>query len=76
MNSQHHASVQGAAAIASGQQHASRGEFSDYVADLQLHMTLQARNLLPTLTADNDARGKLLRETQETIEKFASRQVA
>ncbi|MBD2136594.1 hypothetical protein H6F32_03090 [Anabaena sp. FACHB-1237] len=51
-------------------------EFSDYVANLQLHMTLQARNLVPTLQqTDEDSRQKLLHQTQADFEKFASRQV-
>lgn len=49
-------------------------DISEYVAQLQLHMTLQARNLLPTLTEDSNSRHELLRETQATIEKLASRQ--
>lgn len=46
----------------------------DYVAQLQLHMALQARNLVPTLTQTDDPRFKLLQETQATLEKLASRQ--
>ncbi|MDJ0660363.1 MAG: hypothetical protein QNJ42_12880 [Crocosphaera sp.] len=45
----------------------------DYVAQLQLHMTLQARNLVPNLTHSPDPRQQLLQETQATIEKLASR---
>lgn len=45
----------------------------DYVAQLQLHMTLQARNLVPNLTQNQDPRQQLLQETQATVEKFASR---
>ncbi len=45
----------------------------DYVAQLQLHMALQARNLVPTLTQTDDPRFKLLQETQATLEKLASR---
>ena len=48
----------------------------DYVAELQLHMTLQARKLVPTLTQVHDSRELLLQETQAHVEKIVSRQVA
>ena len=51
-----------------------REDFSEYVAHLQLHMALQARNLVPTLTNSPDSREQLLQQTQATIEKFVSRQ--
>ena len=53
-----------------------REDISDYVAQLQLHMALQARNLVPTLTSTNitDSRQQLLQETQAIAEKLASRQ--
>lgn len=54
---------------------APREDFSDYVAHLQLHMALQARNLVPTLTNTVDSREQLLHQTQATFEKFVSRQV-
>ncbi|NJK38303.1 MAG: hypothetical protein HC835_14030 [Oscillatoriales cyanobacterium RM2_1_1] len=47
---------------------------SEYVADLQLHMTLQARNLVPSLTQVKDSREQLLQQTQASLEKLASRQ--
>jgi hypothetical protein len=51
-------------------------EFSEYVANLQLHMTLQARNLVPTLQKTvEDSRQQLLHQTQADFEKFASRQI-
>lgn len=50
-------------------------EMSDYVAQLQLHMTLQARKLVPTLNQVKDSRENLLHQTQATIEKFTSRQL-
>ncbi|MGF1479177.1 MAG: hypothetical protein ACFB4I_06765 [Cyanophyceae cyanobacterium] len=53
-----------------------REDISEYVAQLQLHMTLQARNLVPTLTRANDSREQLLQETQANIEKLVSRQEA
>jgi hypothetical protein len=53
---------------------APREDFSEYVAHLQLHMTLQARNLVPTLTQIADSREELLQETQAHFEKFVSRQ--
>ncbi|MGA7934734.1 MAG: hypothetical protein WCA35_14410 [Kovacikia sp.] len=52
----------------------SREDFSEYVAHLQLHMTLQARNLVPTLTQTVDSREQLLHQTQATFEKLVSRQ--
>lgn len=52
-----------------------REDFSEYVAHLQLHMTLQARNLVPTLNPKViDSREQLLHQTQATVEKFISRQ--
>ncbi len=51
-----------------------REDISEYVAQLQLHMTLQARNLLPTLTTATNSREQLLHETQANIEKLVSRQ--
>ncbi len=54
---------------------ASREGFSEYVAHLQLHMALQARNLVPSLNNQgNDSRDELLRQTQADFEKFVSRQ--
>lgn len=49
-------------------------EMSDYVAHLQVHMALQARNLVPTLTNAADPRELFLYQTQADCEKFASRQ--
>lgn len=51
-----------------------REDFSEYVAHLQLHMTLHARKLVPTLTRTADSREQLLHQTQATFEKFISRQ--
>lgn len=51
-----------------------REDFSEYVAHLQLHMALQARNLVPTLTKAVDSREQLLHQTQADIEKLISRQ--
>lgn len=48
----------------------------EYVAELQLHMTLQARKLVPNLTQAGDSREQLLQETQAHVEKFVSRQVS
>ncbi len=47
---------------------------SEYVAQLQLHMALQAKNLLPTLRHPNNSRHQLLHNTQATVEKLVSRQ--
>lgn len=52
----------------------SREACSDYVAHLQLHMTLQARNLVPSLSQKSDRRKTLLHETQADFEKMVSRQ--
>ncbi|MEW6495402.1 MAG: hypothetical protein AB1589_23220 [Cyanobacteriota bacterium] len=49
-------------------------DISEYVAQLQLHMALQARNLVPTLTNARDSREQLLQQTQANIEKLVSRQ--
>ncbi len=46
----------------------------EYVAELQLHMTLQARNLVPPLTQSQDPRQQMLHETQAILEKLVSRQ--
>jgi hypothetical protein len=52
-------------------------DVSEYVADLQLHMTLQARNLVPPLTQDGqDSREQMLQQTQAYFEKMASRQAS
>ncbi len=51
----------------------SQESMGDYVAQLQLHMTLQAKNLVPNLTQNPDPRQQLLQETQATVEKLASR---
>lgn len=52
----------------------TREDFSEYVAHLQLHMALQARNLVPSLHSTNDSRHSLLHQTQADIEKLVSRQ--
>jgi hypothetical protein len=51
-----------------------REDVSEYVAHLQLHMTLQARNLLPSITHAKDSRELLLQQTQAHFEKRVSRQ--
>lgn len=51
----------------------TREDIREYVAQLQLHMTLQARKLVPDLTIANDSREKFLQDTQATIEKIVSR---
>jgi uncharacterized membrane-anchored protein YhcB (DUF1043 family) len=53
----------------------NREDVSQYVAQLQLHMALQARNLVPNITNQaTDSRSQLLQETQANIEKLVSRQ--
>ncbi len=56
------------------QQDMFREDISEYVAQLQLHMTLQARKLLPNLNESDSNLHQLLHDTQATIEKLASRQ--
>ena len=57
-------------------QDVEREDISEYVAHLQLHMTLQARNLVPSLNPKNqDSREELLHQTQANFEKLISRQV-
>lgn len=51
-----------------------REDIGEYVAHLQLHMTLQARNLIPALTQTKDSREQLLQQTQANFEKYVSRQ--
>jgi hypothetical protein len=55
-----------------------REDLSEYVAHLQMHMTLQARNLVPSIYApidrNADRRNELLQETQASFEKMISRQ--
>ena len=52
----------------------SREACSDYVAHLQLHMALQAKNLVPSLSQSSDRRESLLHQTQADLEKMISRQ--
>lgn len=47
---------------------------SEYVAHLQLHMTLQAKNLVPSLSQTPDSREQMLQQTQAHFEKLVSRQ--
>ncbi|MDJ0898469.1 MAG: hypothetical protein QNJ55_06635 [Xenococcus sp. MO_188.B8] len=51
-----------------------REDISEYVAQLQLHMALQARNFLPSLTDVTTSREKMLQDTQANVEKLVSRQ--
>ncbi len=53
----------------------NREDISEYVAHLQLHMSLQARNLVPPLTQVTDSREQLLQQTQANFEKLISRQI-
>ncbi|MEX0268724.1 hypothetical protein AB3R30_06265 [Leptolyngbyaceae cyanobacterium UHCC 1019] len=53
----------------------NREDISEYVAHLQLHMSLQARNLVPPLTQVTDSREQLLQQTQAHFEKLISRQI-
>ena len=62
--------------IQPAQEQILREDIGEYVAQLQLHMALQARNLVPAF--DNKGiennRQQMLQETQALIEKLASRQ--
>jgi hypothetical protein len=58
------------------QERMMREDISQYVAELQLHMTLQARNLVPSLNSQMDSRIQLLQESQAELEKMVSRQSA
>lgn len=51
-------------------------EICEYVTQLQLHMALQARHLIPGLahSSPSDSRMQLLHQTQADMEKSASRQ--
>ncbi|WP_030005839.1 hypothetical protein [Picosynechococcus sp. NKBG042902] len=51
-------------------------DMGEYVAQLQLHMALQAKNLVPSLEHPQDGRHQLLHESQLHLEKLASRQIA
>ncbi|MEL7083603.1 MAG: hypothetical protein AAF268_08615 [Cyanobacteria bacterium P01_A01_bin.3] len=53
-----------------------QGTLLDYVADMQLHMALQSRNLVPGINsaAVDNSRLEMLTEAQAASEKTASRQ--
>ncbi|AFY37991.1 hypothetical protein Lepto7376_1657 [[Leptolyngbya] sp. PCC 7376] len=51
-------------------------DMSSYVAELQLHMSLQAKDLTPNLEPATDSLHKLLHDTQLNLEKMASRNLA
>lgn len=57
------------------QRPSNREDFSEYVAHLQMHMALQARNLVPSIKSVTNSREQLLRDTQADFEKIASRQL-
>lgn len=54
----------------------NKEDVRDYVAHLQIHMSLQARNLLPEINQTQDNRSNLLYETQAMTEKFTSRELS
>lgn len=56
------------------EQNSFREDIGEYVAQLQLHMALQARNLVPPLTEVTDSRKQMLQESQAIVEKLVSRQ--
>lgn len=47
-----------------------------YVTELQLHMSLQAKNLVPSFPPTSEGVRQLLHESQTNLEKLASRQMA
>ena len=49
-------------------------DMGDYVAHLQLHMSLQSKNLVPNFSQAQDSRQALLQQTQADFEKHVSRQ--
>ena len=56
------------------QQQTHKEDISDYVAHLQVHMSLQSRNLLPQISQlTEDSEKDLLYQTQINIEKLTSR---
>ena len=64
-----------AAQYSSSIENAQREDFSEYVAHLQLHMALQTRNLVPSLSQSLDSRNQFLAQTQAAVEKQVSRQI-
>ncbi|WP_448381650.1 hypothetical protein [Gloeomargarita sp.] len=53
-----------------------REDLRDYVAHLQVHMALQFRNLVPSVSwQSRDAREQMLGQTQADLEKRISRQM-
>ncbi len=60
----------------SGINQSKKEDISDYVAHLQIHMSLQSRNLLPQIDRIKDSRDNLLYQTQANIEKLTSRELA
>ena len=54
----------------------TREDIGEYVAQLQLHMALQARNLVPSINNSSvtNSRQRMLQETQAIAEILASRQ--
>ncbi|NJN23708.1 MAG: hypothetical protein HC810_04045 [Acaryochloridaceae cyanobacterium RL_2_7] len=51
-------------------------DMGDYVAHLQLHMSLQAKNLVPSCRQPEGSRQTLLQQTQANVEKQVSRQAS
>ncbi|NJN73839.1 MAG: hypothetical protein HC799_14030 [Limnothrix sp. RL_2_0] len=49
---------------------------SNYVTELQVHMSLQSKQLVCSLEPTNDSLHQLIHETQANLEKLASRQLA
>ncbi len=60
--------------IDTGRENLQAEAIKEYVAELQLHMTLQAKNLVPHLSSARDCRVRLVQDAQADVEKIISRQ--
>ncbi len=60
--------------IDTGRENLQAEAIKEYVAELQLHMTLQAKNLVPRLSSVQDCRIRLVQDAQANVEKIISRQ--
>ncbi len=74
----HVAWLTGTCPMAQSDRHLYQESIEDYVAHLQLHMTLQARNLVPAInpvvkSCDLDSRHQLLQRSQADAERLVSR---
>ncbi len=75
----HVAWLTGSCPVAASDRTLQQESIEDYVAHLQLHMALQARNLVPALnqtagSSDLASRCQLLQRSQADAERLVSRQ--